>query len=262
MSESTLAFTHADCLVAVGEHRGYGTDSTAWDAAKASLVERIVRAGYRKVVFPPPLPNERSSHAWSFLKPSRTFSIQSGIEDNPLPDDFGYAVGEIFFEGSSTTLGTPLPLTDEPRVLARRSESPDATGKPQLAAVRARKGTGATHSHRYELMVWPVPDADYEVRLRYSVLPNAMTSTLQHHMGGAWLSETVRLACLAASEEHDDVLGVNAQLFMQQLAAAVAYDRRNTGQHLGYCGNGAGRWSDRQDPVRLPFSVTVNGVQY
>lgn len=71
-----LTLTYASLRREIGRFLGYGRDPDAWaDGSDAATdVEDILRSGVRRVITPPPLPGERYSHEWSFLRPVATLT--------------------------------------------------------------------------------------------------------------------------------------------------------------------------------------------
>lgn len=77
MAESTASITNLDLKKQAGYYLGYGRDNTAWSAAQAAHLVDVVKRCKRQVEAPPPLPGRRLGHEWSWLRPSRTLSLNA-----------------------------------------------------------------------------------------------------------------------------------------------------------------------------------------
>jgi len=261
MAESTLSLDYHKLREAVGHYLGYGPDSDSWSDAQVREIARCLDAGYRMFLYPPPLPNAAGGHEWSFLKPVRTLVTADGDGTYDLPDDFGGLVGDLTVTGEDSGYW-PVKVTGESTIRAYRSGSPDREGRPECAAVRPKAATGSL-GQRFELLVWPTPDAAYTLEYAHVALPGALSADRPHPYGGAAHAETLKAACRAAAEQMlDDQQGPQFSAFMQALATSVAVDgRRNRAETLGYngdpgMGHGRGYWGQRG----LGVVVTVNGL--
>lgn len=80
MSES-LAVTYDVLRREIGRFLGLenGRDPSQWTAGSddSTDVDDILRSGMRRVLNPPPLPNEKYSHEWSFLRPVATLTTSA-----------------------------------------------------------------------------------------------------------------------------------------------------------------------------------------
>lgn len=272
MPEPTLTLTYTSLRQEVGFFLGYGRDSTAWDATQTATVNFVVTSGLRQFYNPPPLPGEKASYDWSFMRPVGQLSLPTGASSVPLWDDFGGTEGDV------TVQATGSPQTVSPWVLRPCNEgyvrelyatSPLQTGRPMHAAVRWEKGTTADRSQRATLVVWPQADRDYTLQVAYYVNPDALSASFPYHMGGMPHSETVLASCKAAAERDldDQIDGPQQRNYLVRLAASVNADRRNKPQALGYNGDRsdwkhAGRGRDLTRHDWNYGGVTVNGVQY
>ena len=60
---------------ALARARGWNTDPALWTTQEKVNGPDIIAAGLRRFYFPPPLPGERESWVWSFLRPQRTITV-------------------------------------------------------------------------------------------------------------------------------------------------------------------------------------------
>lgn len=265
MPESTLSCTIDDLKADIGHFLGYGRGPTvgepAWTVGQENNIQSVLKSGLQQFYNPPPL-GAGAPWAWSFLRPFADLPILQGDPQVPLPDDFGAFEGPIYITTPATVFRRfGLQLTNPGLVQARHAAMPDTTGAPQMAALEPIKGTTATAGTRYVLWLWPTPDAPYNLRAEYRILPEMLTGALPYPPGGSEHAATIKAACLAAAElELDDTAGVRQQQWMVRLAASVAIDAKKKGTNLGYNGDPrlhgrlAGRWRDYDNPA-----VTYNG---
>jgi hypothetical protein len=228
MSESTLALTYHEIRRLIGERRGYGITVDEWidDPERASIVEDCVRRGSRMFY-------SQSGHDWSFLKPIKDLTIPSGVSEIPLPSYFGFLIGKLYFQSASNGRCQPLLVENAGKVLWRRQVegTTPTTGQPQYAALDSRE-PGETHGSRKYLVFWPESDQEYTVTGQFSVIADALSTNDPHPWGGAAYAETILQACLAASEQRDNEIGVQTALYKEALAMSIEYDKQVKPQTL------------------------------
>lgn len=195
-----------------------------------------------------------TARPWSFLRPWTTISLESGKWRYDLPDDFGYCNGDVCVQKDG---GPRLPLRLIGQTQAMALDHDKAKGAPRFYAV-SPKEMPANTGQRFELMVWPTPQADCTVVLRYSVTPRTITESRPYPYGGMLHSETIREACLAAAEaDTDDTLSVHRQNYAQRLAESARIDvEQSTADNLGYNGDGPQVGRGRRD-----FSMYLNETE-
>ncbi len=233
--DSSLTADRSDLRSEVGKFLGFGFSESEWSSDNSQIVNYIVEAGQRQFYFPPPLPGRTVAHKWSFLRPTATLVTVSGTDDYEMPTDFAGIDGEFTYATSEGYV--PIPVIGEWQIRDRRQYS-TSNGKPRLAAIRP-KATSGTVGQRFEVLLWPCPDAVYNLTYRYVSLPDKMTDTNRFPLGNVPHGETLLASCLAIAEErYNDVSGVQRRYFMERLAASVAFDTQNTApERLGYNGN-------------------------
>jgi hypothetical protein len=168
--------------------------------------------------------------------------------DYTLPDLFGGFQGDLYLNQTNTSLGYILERSSKEELLQfQKSGIADFASQPARYAVFAKDQTGAA-DQKWQITVWPFPDAVYTITGFYVWNPYQLTSALPYPMGGLPLSECLREAVLAAAEvEFKGEAGIHNQLFRAKLQAAVSYDRRVSnpgllGQNLDNSSNRA-KWS-------------------
>jgi hypothetical protein len=259
--ESTLSLNRDQLRQAVGIYAGFGPTYSSYSSDSQAQVDLVIDAGLRSFYDPLPLPGEKESHVWSFRTPLYSQPLSSAVIDYDLPDDFAGLVDHRAYLSADDQSWTEINVTNVVRMLNLRQRDTQAySGAPTLIAVQVKPSNGQTPT-RWQLMVWPAPDGDYSVRLRYVSNPYQLSAGQPYPLGGQPHSETIREAVLAAAErEFDGEMGIHNQQFAMRLLSSVSIDRRASGPaYLGYCGDRSGesnlfrdRWNHQP--------VTVNGV--
>jgi hypothetical protein len=194
------------------------------------------------------------------LRPQHLVSIPAGQASIVLPDNFGGIEGEVCVASTSSQSFTSIPVVGDGEVMEKYNRQPDATGTPQICAVRPIKDTQGNRGQRFTLAFWPAPASAIKLRLAYYVNPDCLSSDSLYHLGGVAHSETIREACLAAAEQFlDDSSSVHTSEFKVRLLASINMDRRLKPQKLGYNGNGS-RYVDQRSAYGN--GVRVNGLLY
>jgi len=189
---------------------------------------------------------------------SGTDTITIDNDDLLMPDLFGSLVGDITY--APTEGIPPIQITGEGNIRALRQAS-DNTGRPTKAAIRPKSFTAAT-GQRWELMLWPKPDAAYTLGYTYHVLQNnIITTATDYYPGGAQHGETIIQAVLSISEQRKEGFRTyHRELFASAMAASIAFDRQSGWQNLGYNDDHSdNRLSDRRSELK---NVTFNNVTY
>lgn len=204
-----------------------------------------------------------------------TYTIQVDANYN-LPDDLGGIRGQLKFQ--TRTGYPPVEVTSPHRIERLRMDTRNTRKfRPRFAAVRPRQihtstadESSGVESARFELMLWPVPDASYVLEYAYDHLIDKVRDddgggpTNYPHVppGGLVHSETIMASCLAIAEEYGDTPATRYRdLFMQRLEASVSLDRQlTTAEVVGYNEDNSDLSSRRHEPFL--DVVTVNGVQY
>ncbi len=240
MSESTLSLKKSDLMARVGAYLGWGRGADfgdeAWTDEEQFYLTDFVGSACRRVY---QAAVGGKTYDWSWLRPTSTLTLSQGSNVILLPDDFGGMEGVLTLVPTTGVYLYPIKLSNDQQVLDRLSAVPTATGRPLMAAVRPRKGTGQDIGQRYELIFFPTADQDYQFRVSYYVLPDALTDDHPYALGGAGLAEVYLEGALAIAEQRldnkpeDAPDAVHQKAFVKLLAAAIDQDRRNKPQTLG-----------------------------
>lgn len=259
MAESTLNYSLTTLKAELGDFLGIGRDSATWSATDISRVDASIADGLRRFYF-------NSGHQWSFLRPQATLAFVAADATYDLPDDFGGMAGPMTYD---TPTGSPSAIfvTDigEARIRQLHANSPTDTGRPQFYCIRTKTAPSTSAATRFEVWMYPTPDAVYTARYTYSVLPNTLTSgTNVYPHGLAAHALTIKYAVLVEADAmlngHKDA-DLLERKYQTLLAGSVQADARMMSPHS------IGRMTD---PARLlrrgpwcpePTSLIVNGQE-
>ncbi len=259
MAESTLAAAFKDLQGDIGFFLGMGRGAdngqTTWTSEQQLAIDRCTRGGLRNVYF--------CGHAWSFLQPISTMTLEAGENTVTLPDDFGGTDGQLQVSLSSGLTWWPLDFTGIGHILRQEAMYPSTTGLPQMVAEEPLKGTGSVTGQRFRLHFWPLADQDYTLQFPYHILPSYLSGALPYVYGGAKHAETFLESCLAVAEKLlDDAATLHATEFEKRLAISISLDARDKPQLVGYNADrsdGRFEWSRRDVHWNNPVT-TFHGV--
>lgn len=173
-----------------------------------------------------------------------------------LPDNYAGLDGPITF--TDTTNYRPLRNRGDAWIRAAKQLSQTAS-RPLEYAIRPKTSDGSA-GQRWDLLLWPIPDAVYTLSFRMLVAPNSLVDgTYPYPFGYQLHGETILASCLAVAEakENDDRgRGPMYEDFQERLTASIEADKRvGAAEYLGYNGDG-----DPPDDWRPAYYVTVDGV--
>lgn len=254
----SLALKYEDLAGEVGHFLGYGRGESfgdpAWPADEAKTIDRCVQTGYGWFIRTPAAQNERPAYAWSFLSPTGTVDTVADEREVLLPIGFGGLNGSVLVDDGRT-----LTRAAEIAVLKLHAANTTTTGVPSIFALVTDKDTTHDHGQRMRLLVYPTPDDAYTLTFSYYFMPAALSNPRPFAIGGPEHHETLKAACIAAAEvEQDDAMGVRYKMFLDRLAASIAFDRdHRKPTNLGYNGDRSDRRNTRWRPHDRPFTVTI-----
>lgn len=242
----------------VGREMQIGSHPKAWNHKQAQEVDMYLQSGLRNFYHPQVLPGEKNRHEWSFLRPMAQMMLTLGQNCFDLPANFSILEGSITFAPDQYVSHLAIALVGELSV-RKSQQTAGISGRPRIAATRPKPPSVV--GTRYELIVYPTPDQDYEVLLRYQVNPDAGAEDGDTLLGGQPHAQTIIESCLAAVEQGAGKAGIHGKQFMELLRSSVSHDRcSNSCPMLGYNGDvrmvsdGEMNWRDCQD-----YFVTYNG---
>lgn len=152
---------------------GMGPNVNILSEAQKQKIKEVYRSALRRIVNPPVLPGERYPHQWSWLKPIAELTTVAGQSAYALPADFTSFEGPLTFKNANY-LYREIKVTSELTV-RKHIEASTGTGRPEYAAVRFKE-TDTSGNQRYELLLWPVPDAAHVLQYRYRINQTALGS--------------------------------------------------------------------------------------
>ena len=258
-AESTLALKLSELQTQVSDflNLGLAVPTNTDDLAR---VNAAIESGLRSVYWPDVLPGESRAHEWAWMRPVRTFQTSADFDTYQLPSDFGGIEGEITY---ATNQAYRVIHVRGENYIRRMQQGGTASGIPRYAAVRALNvGVGG---QRYELVLWPTPDAAYDLTFRYNINPDALSAANDYALGGPSLAETILQACRAAADRmFNDNVGAEHQMFIERLKTSITLDRRMLApERLGFATDPSVRREEfypYPDYYALP-GFTVNGVE-
>lgn len=219
----------------VGRSLGIGPNPQSYTHDQQRRVDSIVQSGVMQFYFCPPLQADsdddnseesrdnrlRQPHIWSFLNQKSMFLLEAGKSTYELPADFSGVNGDLTLTNGKSR----IPVVAETH-LRQIAVSDAATGDPQYAAVRPKTTKGQSHQ-RWEVLLYPTPDASVSVEYRYTVAAADLGDDNPFPLGGVAHAETVLASCLAVAEDRESPDSTKArQLFNQRLAASIHVDKR------------------------------------
>jgi len=259
MSESSLSLAYDDLMNSVSYFLYGKSDHIKLNSSQSGVVNDVVQSGYRQFLYPPVAAGIPLGYEWSFLRPVTTISTVASDADQDLPDDFGRLIDGFVFASGSQYI--PI-LSDvgEGRIRRRRAQD-NQTGRPTLAAIRIKSGTGSV-GQRKEVMWWPTPDAVYTVSYRYEAFTSMLDSEIyKYPLGAMKHGETLKASCLAVAEtKGNDERGIHWEKFIGLLASSIARDRREGQKFFGNVGCRGTYDSLRSDVSDYPYTLTVSDV--
>jgi hypothetical protein len=232
MAESSLSLGWTEFKQEVGRYLNWKT--SGWSAAKETEIERIVNTGYRWVLYPPAYIKEAAGYNWSFLRPTTTLSITSGIADYTLPDAFGTMIGRFHY-AADVHLASPVEVSIA-EILDMRSHE-NESGDPQFFAIRYKSSDGST-GQRSEVLFYPKPDTNRTLSYSYEAYQSALSATIAYPLGGMHMSELYKAAMLAVAEfEKEDEYGIQHERFKAMLIDAILRDQKRGAKNWGHMGD-------------------------
>lgn len=259
MAESTLSLGYPDIAATVAHYLGYTRTSANWTSEEQADIDDVINSGLRRFYNPPSLDPSGKSHSWRFLRP--VIQIVTVVDDDEydLPDNFGYINGSLTFAPEDD--GDDCRIISEANIRNMQQQHSTITGRPQYAATRPKTSDGTT-GQRYELLVFPTPDAVYTLTAECVLLPNKITAANPYPLGGMIHAETILQFCLWVAEERkNDTVGHHKAAALELLQTSISRDKEHTQHYFGYN-------RDLSDSIHRPLcrhdgvKVTYMGVQY
>lgn len=177
-----------------------------------------------------------------------------------LADDFGGIYGDRVRFANDEGWVRQITLTSE-GIVGGLLQGSTSSARPERAGIRPLTTDGVT-GQRFEMLVWPIPDANYTARFRQLINPDALLTT-KYPYGGMAHAETLRLACTSAAESMFHVgPGPEEAKYQLALANSMRRDQRSIrAATVGIAGDSEPR-DEYHDYYSGIDSVTVSGVSY
>jgi hypothetical protein len=259
-TESTLSITRSALQLAVADFANVAKNyALPTDTADLARVNRAIDSGLRNVYWPALVLGEASAHEWSWMRPVRTFTTSADYWSYQLWADLGGIEGELTFAAGQSYRVIHIRGENYVRQLQQTNAG---SGIPRYAAVRGYDS--GLSGQRYELILWPTPDAAYDLTARININPDALASDNDYALGGPALAETILQSCRAAADRiFNDNVGAEHALFIERLKSSISLDRRMLApERLGFAYDPAvvrEQFYPWPESYALP-GFTVNGV--
>lgn len=149
-----------------------------------------------------------------------------------LPDDFGGFIDPTLSYRPNSNKFWDVVRVDVSEILRLR-QNEVSTDLP-VYAICPVNSTTASEGQRFEVLLYPTPTEAAVLEGQYWAAQNAATDSLPYGMGTIH-SDCLLASCLAAAEvERDRRHGVQWEIFIERLMAAIAHDRRTGPRFIGY----------------------------
>lgn len=209
---------------------GLPHDVRLLDHVDRSRVDSVIESGLRLFYYPNPSQFtvadateaqkerlKRAPHQWSFLQKTATLSIVIGTAVYDLPADFSNFLDEPITADGRVAIVTAAHLR---QLLASASSS----GHPKYIAVEAKSHDGSS-SQRSEAILFPVPDANTTISIRYGISATGLSDTIQFPHGGQEHAETILACCRMVAADRTGGVTESAQMqYAERMAASVLMD--------------------------------------
>jgi len=238
---ATYGYTYYQLLAMIGDFLEYGRNTEGegsdWSTTEEKRLIECVRQGYWRFVHSPILPGEKTAHRWSFLNPERAWSTVASDYLYDLPADFGSPAGNgaMFYDNAENI---DLVITQvSPGLIDRRLAINNAEGRPTQYAIRA-KAHDQTAEQVQELMLYPIPDAAYDLLQPYHARFTELSATNLYPLGGQAHRDTLLQSCRAYAaqcyKENPAMAEFEHRMYQERLYASIDFDNRNAPTFLGY----------------------------
>jgi hypothetical protein len=260
MRDSLLSLTLGELRSEICRYFQFGRDYEALNDRQRADVDATVRRGLRQFLSPPPSAGDLHGHTWSFLRPTGTVVTEDGVASYAMPSNYGGIVGVVTHQSSETGATVPIEVGSMSSLRARKQSSPSLSARPEIAAIEpVSSGGEPQYPTRFNMILWPTPDAAYTLEFQY--IANIEDLTLKGPEtllpGGQQHSETIIASCLAVAESMSEAnkLMIMMQLFLQRLSASVSLDRRlNSPSNIGQnTDNSDGMYRVRRSASRVNY---------
>jgi hypothetical protein len=222
----------------------HGPNPHSWTHGQAAEINENLRQGLRGFYNPKVLPGEKYSHQWTFLRQVHRMTLVAGQWKYKLPASFAMFDGSLHYPPGSSTLYPSLTIMAPESIRSELQRSAEATGRPVIAAFEA-SATDKTRGTIWELLVFPVPDQDYPVDVKWKVNAQSLGEDVDLPLGGQPHAQTLIASCLSATESYLKSGATRRREFEDHLLTSVSHDRmQGAPDTVGYIGDSSDAWHD------------------
>ena len=231
---------------------GWSRDPHEWDTDQVTDAADMISSGCRAAYYPP------GNWNWSFLQPNFSITTLSERREYDLPHDFASLVGGLTYSADDSGSCSLHVVSDQAMRVRYQDDWSITSGQPQEAALRNVRPT-ADRASRWQLVLWPEPDAVYTLTGQCVVQPETLSDDYPHPYGDAAFQEALLDAILMqVGRKLGENDGRHAEAFARSLASAQRVDAGRRPDTLGINRDR----SDRPEWNRTPRrggSVTLAG---
>lgn len=230
-------FTYTSLCVDLADFLGWGRNTEGagsdWTTATQNRLSDLIHGGYLQFLYPPILPGETTAHRWSFLRPTTTLATAASDYLYDMPSNFGAIASDLAYDSNDDIARVIRQVS--PGLIDRKRAEDDTAGRPAYFALRP-KSIAETAGQTTECILYPTPDAIYNLVYYYDAKPERLSAVNLYPLGGQPHADTLLQSCrdVAAQRMLDQAGGPEHQLFLQRLQASVEFDRRHAPTFLGY----------------------------
>lgn len=254
---SSLIYTFSDVYTNVSEYLGLGSSPTGTNLTK---VKNIVYRGYIKFLTAIH-PTKGKMHKWSFLTQEATLVTSEGVWRYLLPANYWMMSGDMLFYSDSGY--GPVTKTTSKEIKLHRSGTTYNSYACKYAIIDGPYDPAIPQ--RKEVLFYPTPNGDHSLQYEYLIMPDKPVNDNDYFIGGAEVSECIRLCALAVAEqEEDEFAGQMANRCHEMLAQMVLEDElKNVPDSMGRMdclGKNLGEFRDLYQVRALNAISEVYGV--
>ena len=230
MTESTLSISRSDLDRRIGMRLGYGNKVSAYNPEQLETIGLIRQDALSRFYFPT-VAGESRCHEWSFLRIEQSINLTAGVATYSLPDS---SAGELeSLQVTSASGKSLIEIVTQASLTQSRGSESASNGVPLYGAVQVvGHTTSASAGQRWQVELYPTPDAAYVLAYTSSVLPDGLSDTLDYYpLGSAIHQQALIEAALSVAVEylHPDMppeQNTHQQRFEALLGSAVERDQK------------------------------------
>jgi hypothetical protein len=172
MPESTLSLPYSYLVERLRRYLGFASSPSG---DNLGTILEMIDSGLRLFY---------TAHPWQFLRASGTITTSAATWQYNLPEDFGVLEGRPHYTAGQYYCALSIESLD--RVLENRATS-SISMRPGTCAISAKATdlllSGSTTGQRFEMSLWPTPDATYALTYRYAINPFAIRPSIERDSG-------------------------------------------------------------------------------